>query len=129
MMRNNSKKREAYYEKAVHLYFKERLRGTEICKILPISRTILYKWIANFVDENPQILSMRKGKDKKTKKHTELSGQEVLPEEVTKLQAELKRLRAQLTKAEVKSEAYEEMIKVAETKFNISIRKKAGAKQ
>lgn len=129
MMGNNSKKREAYYEKAVHLYFKERLRGTEICKILPISRTILYKWIANFAEENPQVLSMRKGKEKKTKKQTVQSGQDVFPEEVAKLQAELKRVRAQLTKAEVKAEAYEELINVAETRFNISIRKKAGAKQ
>jgi hypothetical protein len=38
-------------------------------------------------------------------------------------------LREQLEKAEIKAEAYEELIKVAESKFKISIRKKAGAKQ
>ena len=48
---------------------------------------------------------------------------------VLELQAELKRLRAQLKKAEIKAEAYDELINVAEAKFNIPIRKKAGAKQ
>ena len=54
---------------------------------------------------------------------------EKLPTDVQELQAELKRLRAQLTKAEIKAEAYDELINVAEAKFNIQIRKKAGAKQ
>jgi len=52
-----------------------------------------------------------------------------LPKDVQELQAELKRLRAQLIKAEIKAEAYDELINVAEAKFNIQIRKKAGAKQ
>ena len=47
---------------------------------------------------------------------------------IQELQAELKELRAQLTKAEIKAEAYEELINVAEAKFKIPIRKKAGAK-
>ena len=46
-----------------------------------------------------------------------------------KLQSELKKLQAQLNKAEIKAEAYDELINVAEAKFNIQIRKKAGAKQ
>lgn len=52
-----------------------------------------------------------------------------LPKTVLELQSELKKLRAQLDKAEVKAEAYDELINVAEAKFNIQIRKKAGAKQ
>ena len=45
------------------------------------------------------------------------------------LQARIKELEAQLLKAEIKAEAYEELINVAEAKFRIQIRKKAGAKQ
>ncbi|MBQ6283731.1 MAG: hypothetical protein IJS20_09070 [Bacteroidales bacterium] len=52
-----------------------------------------------------------------------------MPEDVQSLQEEVLRLRAQLEKAEIKAEAYEELINVAETKFRIPIRKKAGAKQ
>lgn len=52
-----------------------------------------------------------------------------MPEDIKSLQEEVIRLRAQLEKAEIKAEAYEELINVAESKFKISIRKKAGAKQ
>ena len=38
-------------------------------------------------------------------------------------------LEAQLLKAEIKAEFYDEMINVAEAKFKIPIRKKAGAKR
>ena len=38
-------------------------------------------------------------------------------------------MEEQLLKAEIKAEAYDEMINVAEAKFKIPIRKKAGAKQ
>ena len=55
--------------------------------------------------------------------------EEELPKTVLELQSELKKLRAQLNKAEIKAEAYNELINVAEAKFNIQIRKKAGAKQ
>lgn len=52
-----------------------------------------------------------------------------LPQDVLALQAELKKLRAELLNAEIKAEAYDELINVAESKFGIQIRKKAGAKQ
>ena len=52
-----------------------------------------------------------------------------LPQDVLALQAELKKLRAELLNAEIKAEAYDELINVAEAKFGIQIRKKAGAKQ
>ena len=51
------------------------------------------------------------------------------PKDIQALESELKKLRAALTEAEIKTEAYEELIKVAESKFGIRIRKKAGAKQ
>jgi cell division protein FtsB len=54
---------------------------------------------------------------------------EALPDDVIALQKEIKDLRAQLTKAEIKAEAFDELINVAEAQFGIQIRKKAGAKQ
>jgi len=38
-------------------------------------------------------------------------------------------LQAQVKQASLRADAYDEMINVAESKFNIAIRKKAGAKQ
>lgn len=127
---NYSSKRDLYYEKAMRLYFEENMCGTHICKLLPISRSVLYKWIAIFVAENPQVASMKRVKaDKKTPAQSPEVQEDALPREVQELQAELKKLRAQLNKAEIKAEAYNELISVAEAKFNIQIRKKAGAKQ
>ena len=127
---NYSSKREQYYDKAMQLYFEEGMCGTHICKVLPISRTILYRWIAIFAEENPQVASMKRVKavNKAPAQSPEIQ-QEDLPRDVQELQAELKKLRAQLNKAEIKAEAYDELINVAEAKFNIQIRKKAGAKQ
>ena len=49
--------------------------------------------------------------------------------ELETLQKQVKELEAQLLQAEIKAEFYDEMINVAEAKFKIPIRKKAGAKQ
>ena len=127
---NYSSKRDLYYDKAMKLYFEEGMCGTHICKVLPISRAILYKWIAIFVKQNPPVASMRRVKEAKNapKPFPEVAEEE-LPKTVLELQSELKKLRAQLNKAEIKAEAYDELINVAEAKFNIQIRKKAGAKQ
>lgn len=50
-------------------------------------------------------------------------------EEVENLKKRVKELEAQLRQAEIKAEFYDEMINVAEAKFKIPIRKKAGDKQ
>lgn len=52
-----------------------------------------------------------------------------MPQSVEELQARLKKMEAALRWAELRADAYDEMINVAEAKFNIKIRKKAGAKQ
>ena len=62
---------------------------------------------------NPQGINKMHGKDN----------------ELKELQKRVKELEAQLLAAEIKAEAYDEMINVAEAKFRIPIRKKAGAKQ
>lgn len=123
---NYSQKRDLYYEKAMQLYFEEGMCGTHICKALPISRAILYKWIAIFVEENPQVTSMKRVKDAKKAPNPSSEVQENdLPKTIQELQSELKKLRAQLNMAEIKAEAYDELINVAEAKFNIQIRKKS----
>lgn len=54
---------------------------------------------------------------------------EVLPDDVHSLQAKIKELEALLKKESIRADFYDEMINVAEAKFNIPIRKKAGTKQ
>lgn len=129
MRTRHSIKRELYYEKAMKLYFEEGMCGTHICKVLPISRAILYKWIAIFATENSQATMTRVKSARQFQKPAPTVQEEGLPESICELQEELKRLRDRLNKAEIKAEAYEELINVAEAKFKIPIRKKAGAKQ
>ena len=49
--------------------------------------------------------------------------------DVKELQKKIKELEAQLLAAEVKAEAYDKMIEIAEARFGIPIRKKSGVKQ
>ena len=49
--------------------------------------------------------------------------------DIKALQREVIRLQAQLKEESLRADAYDEMINVAESKFNISIRKKVGAKR
>lgn len=133
MFQYQTKTRDLYYDKAVDLYVREGLSYRQIAKILPVSKTTIMRWIAIFAEENPHAQRMVKlTTNVKTRKvesvQTEPSSAK-MPEDVQSLQEEVLRLRAQLEKAEIKAEAYEELINVAESKFKISIRKKAGAKQ
>ena len=133
MFQYQTKTRDLYYDKAIDLYVREGLSYRQIAKILPVSKTTIMRWIAIFAEENPHAQRMVKlTTNVKTRKvesvQTEPSSAK-MPEDVQSLQEEVLRLRAQLEKAEIKAEAYEELINVAESKFKISIRKKAGAKQ
>ncbi len=67
----------------------------------------------------------------KTKKaNTEQITSDVEPgDDIQSLKAELSALKAKLKMAEMRADLYEEMIKVAEKKFKVEIRKKAGAKR
>ena len=123
-------KKEQYYQEVVEMYKNTGYSSYRLSKYFPLSKHTLQRWIANFVAENPQEAIMKRVK---TVRNAPAPSPDVpaeeLPKDVQELQAELKELRAQLTKAEIKAEAYDELINVAEAKFNIQIRKKAGAKQ
>ena len=123
-------KKERYYDEVVAMYRETGYSSYRLAKLFPLSKHTLERWITNFVAENPQVASMKRVKAvKKAPAQSPEIQQEDLPRDVQELQAELKKLRAQLNKAEIKAEAYDELINVAEAKFNIQIRKKAGAKQ
>ena len=53
-----------------------------------------------------------------------MDSNEELSSDVQSLQAKIKELEAQLKKESFRADAYDEMINVAEAKFNIPIRKK-----
>ena len=130
-MNHYSSTRDSYLSKALDMYVNQGLPVTNIAKIIPVHKATIYRWIANFADVNPQEEPsvMAKKSKKEVPAQTEVPICAALPDDVLALQKEIKELRAQLTKAEIKAEAYDELINVAEAQFGIQIRKKAGAKQ
>ena len=125
MFNYETKKRLKYYNKVIEIYKQTGYSSRRIAKlgIVPVGyRTIAY-WIANFVSEKEesQCATMKQSQSNVTDECTST--------EVQDLQKKIKELEAQLLHAQIKAEFYDEMINVAEAKFKIPIRKKAGAKQ
>ena len=113
-----------YFDEVIRLHYEEGYGEDRIEQVLPVSHSTASRWIAIFAKEKGKIsgtIDMRKPQEN--------TSSQVASEDVAKLQERVKELEAQLLRAEIKAEAYDEMIKVAEAKFRIPIRKKAGAKQ
>ena len=129
-MNHYSSTRDTYLAQALTLS-KQGLPVSTIVKLIPVDRATIYRWIAKFavdnLQEEPSVMARKSKKDVQTQPEEPVN--EALPDDVIALQKEIKDLRAQLTKAEIKAEAFDELINVAEAQFGIQIRKKAGAKQ
>ena len=119
--------RELYHDRAIELR-SSGLSYHRISKIIPVPLETLRQWCIKFAASNKSTQELPMDKNVQVDEQTSKQEQS-LPEDVQALQAELKRLRAELLNAQIKSEAYDELINVAEAKFGIQIRKKAGAKQ
>lgn len=120
--------RELNLEKALELRSSGLSYG-RISKIISVPEETIRRWCIKFASSSKNALPhpMKKKKEQIDEQISEVN--QSLPQDVLALQAELKKLRAELLNAEIKAEAYDELINVAESKFGIQIRKKAGAKQ
>ena len=119
--------RNHYLDKALELRTSGLSYGL-ISRILSVPRETIRRWCIKFAA--PKEVHQQSGM--KRKEHSNTDSMDIgheSPKDIQALESELKKLRAALTEAEIKTEAYEELIKVAESKFGIRIRKKAGAKQ
>ena len=114
----------------------EGLSVYRISKIISVDKTTLSRWITKFAETNDVTgfnqmskREKRKAMEKVQRYLDEEAAKNHTPEEYKALQAEIARLQEDLRLAELGRDAYDEMINVAEKRFNIPIRKKAGAKQ
>ncbi|MEG2219593.1 MAG: transposase [Muribaculaceae bacterium] len=117
-------KQKLYLEEVLRLHREKGYGEDRISRIIPIGHTTVSRWITKFATANHQNLVQMKKNESRVK--------EVVPSEEKDLKAlkgENARLQAQLRQAQLRADFYDEMINVAEAKFNISIRKKAGTKQ
>lgn len=116
-----TEKQRKYYDEVIRLHFEEGYGSDRIETILPVGHTTAQRWINNFVAENgKEYPSVMKKRPDKTKAESD---------EVERLKNEIAILQGQLKYQQMRADAYDTMIDIAEKKFKIDIRKKSGAKR
>lgn len=124
-MQLHTKKQQQYFDEVIRLHYEKGYGEDRISRILPIGHATVSRWISIFVSENKE----RTVQMRKSKPPSQPLSASTQVKEFKSLQVEVSRLQSQLKHERLRADSYEEMIHVAESKFNISIRKKAGAKQ
>ncbi len=102
-----------------------------IHKKIGVSKTNVHKWCCNFAAESTTKTMSRKN-NKPTRLTATPAPMHVEDQQTADQETDaqkIARLEKELKNAQLKADFYEEMVNVAEKQFNISIRKKAGAKQ
>jgi DNA-binding transcriptional regulator LsrR (DeoR family) len=124
-MHLHTKKQQEYFKEVIRLHYEHGYGADLISRILPIGHATVSRWIAIFAaDNDKKIVQMRK---RKTQAPPIASDPQV--NDAKALRAEVARLQAQFKQEKLRADAYDEMINVAESKFKIAIRKKAGVKR
>lgn len=124
-----SSKKSLYRETAFHLFFEEKKSLRQIAMILPVCTGTIRRWCSTFASENDNVTMPRRIIGVVPNKKLPKDAEDFVSNETAELQAEVRRLRLELRREKLRADLNEEIINVAEGKFNISIRKKAGAKQ
>ena len=116
-----STKKESYYSAVIRMHYEEGQGYKTIARKIPVNLCTIKNWCATFEAERTQkelIMEEQRKPEVQVESMSELEMQE-----------EISRLREALDLERLRSEAYDEMIKLAETRFNIPIRKKSGTKR
>jgi len=123
----HTKKQKLYFDEVIKLHLERGWGEGRISRILPIGHTTVSRWISIFAAENEE----KSVQMPKSKKKLPSPATVAVPaaNDVKALQSEITRLQAQVKHERLRADAYDEMINVAESKFNIPIRKKVGAKR
>ena len=121
MYKLHTRKQELYFDEVIRLHYEKGYGEDRISRIIPVGHTTVNRWI--------RIFAAGKETERRIMPGTETKEKKASPESDTVTKAEYERLKAKLEMAEIKAEAYEELIRVAEEKFKIQIRKKAGARR
>jgi len=135
-MELNTPKQIMYFDEAIRLH-KKGYGKYRISRIIPVSESTILRWIHIFVSENKDnIAHMKKSHKQQTKITTSSLRDDDLLLEIERLRLALKKEgqradkeSSRANRESLRADAYNEIIKVAESKFNIKIRKKAGVKQ
>lgn len=110
-----------YYQQVIDFHQKTGLSPHKIAKmhLFPVSVSQMYEWIATFEAENGKGSPRRIMEAKKTKEQEELES----------LRSRVSELEEQLRKERLRNRLNEKIMDIAESRWNIEIRKKAGTKR
>lgn len=116
------------FDAAVNLY-RQGYSYRDIAKEIGVAKSAIHRWITIFAEES-HIMK----KDDDSPKARRAIGKQAPIDAPTKDYMEtdsekIARLEKELKEAKMRADLYNEIINVAEQKFNIQIRKKAGTKQ
>ena len=131
MYKLHTRKQELYFDEVIRLHYEKGYGEDRISRIIPVGHTTVNRWIRIFAagKETERRIMPGTETERRIMPGTETKEKKASPESDTVTKAEYERLKAKLEMAEIKAEAYEELIRVAEEKFKIQIRKKAGARR
>jgi len=110
-----------YYQQVIEIHQKTGLSPRKIAKLqlVPVSVRQMYHWIAIFEAENGHGSARRVMEAKESKEQ----------EEVEALKSRISELEEQLRVEQLRNRLNEKIIEIAENRWNIDIRKKAGTKR
>lgn len=123
----HTENQEKYFEDVIRLH-KSGYSSRKIAGLLPLERTTVSNWISIFVREKGKVMRVTR-KEELINPDGPRKPEPPSCEETEALRRRIKELESRLLESEIKAEAYDEMINVAESKFGIAIRKRAGAKR
>ena len=121
----NKKLRERKAKKAVELR-SHGLPLRSISKKIGLSKSTVWRMLRTFEPESGYEVEDMEEKDRSDKRK---SREHHLREEIARLKAELKETRKELDLQNLRADVLDEMINIAERKFEIKIRKKSGVKR
>lgn len=131
MPKLKTEKQKLYYNKVLKLHEEKGYSAQLISKLVPVAKQTVYNWlrIAQEEKENQETEAMAKktaSKETSTEETKQAESSPAYPKEAI---AEINKWKQQARYQEMRAEAFNKMIDIAESRFNISIRKKSGAKQ
>ena len=111
------------------MYFKEGASITTISRKISTPRSTIRRWICNFAEENAIDMPSKKYCKQSEEQDNNADVRCIAEGDEKALRAEIKRLEKELRREKLRADLNAEIINVAERKFNIQIREKAGAKR
>ena len=125
MYKLHTEKQLRYFDEVIRLHYQEGMGEEKISRIIPVGHSTVSRWIAIFARENKISTALMRKKPSNPNQPSPARD----PQDVESLQSRIRELEAQLRHESLRADFYDEMINVAEAKFNIPIRKNAGAKR